>query len=384
MRARISGIFFIIALSFFAANLSARASLKGGEPNTAPGRADEVFNRNRLNFLEFKFGDALERIGARAGAICIVRSGKVIFEKTIALALTMHSSAPGTSAGASDILGDRYFPLGRTSEAFVSLLAVAMENSGKISLSSKVSSRCSFFRSFGGLAQEATFADLLSCRAGIPLSADSLIPDTSSSEEFFQVLAQIPLAAPPGEISVRSKASVSAAGYALAYIENPSEKNMKKSFASAAKKYLFSPLGISARYRSFNKAHFPATAFSLSSKDIAKWLSEETSPSPRIATGALMQSRRQAPGGGSKFGMGFTYSSVASQAAFICADYFENTANIVAFFPKNNIAVAFLVECSDAKKASKLCAEMLLDAADIIGKSDIGVLYNKSLNKGVQ
>lgn len=349
MSVRTASIFFVSAAC------AVFADLPGGALGNGGGNA--VFNRRNLEFLEFKFGDALERAGARAGAVCAAEAGKVVLEKTIEI----------SSAGRNSRLpGARRFPLGKSSAALVSLLAAAMENAGKLNASSPAAGRCSFFRSFRENADDATFSDLVSCAAGIPPKADALIPDECSSAEFFQVLAQIPPCAPPGGERVQSLSSVAAAGYALGYVENPSEPDMKKSFASAAKKYLFSPLGIRARYRSFDKAYFPAAAFSLSCADAAKWLAQETSPSPAVADKRRIESRRRAYAKG-EFGGGFVRAYTGGKSVFVCSDYFENTANLIAVFPEMETAAAFFVDCPDAKRASELCGEMLAETADMAG-----------------
>ncbi len=349
---------------------SALSSLCFAQDSTAR----DYFGESKLAFIEFKFFDSVKRINSPLGAMCLVKDGEVALCKTFS-----NSKIPQSHKNNASV-AEPHFPLGQASSALISLLGVAMEKSKKLSTSANVSDKCSFFRGVGGAKQKASFSDLLSCKAGVSPTADKLIPQDSSSREFFETLAQIPQVSASGIVFERSRSSVAVAGYAMGYVENPRAQDMKKSFAFASKKYLFAPLGMSPRYRSFNKATFPATAFSLTIGDVAKWLCEETTNSPKTALRASIVSRR-VPELNEKFASGFFTSFLGKLEAQISADYFENTACVIAVFPRQNVAVAFFVESKNAVVAPRVCVEMLDNVAALLSEISARNSSNKNSKK---
>ncbi len=329
---------FLHCLAFFCALLLSQLSLADNSSTSF---------ENKLNALAADFEKSLDELGAKGGAMCVVKSGKTIYGR--------------------DFISDEKklikYPLGNSSQALVSLMLVAMERDGRVGGDWKVSRHCSYL----GDNFKATFFDLLSMRAGIDPRADSLLPRDASSEEVFSIAKQFPPIASAGELFEKSRLSAALAGYALGYIFNKSEKNMKKSFASCAEKYLFKPLDFSEpRFSSFDSSLFPATPFALSIIDISKWLECETSTSPKIAEASLVAKRRRSADSLVKFLNGWLTSTENGVEFQVCADYYENCANVIAIFPDRSLAVAFVARSKNAKDTPKLCANSLSKFVEIL------------------
>ena len=305
----------------------------------------------RLSFLSDSFGRKLSEAGASRGALCVVSGGKTVFGRDFALSVQGQGRAV------------KNFPLGNTSQALLSLMLLSMQSDNLLAPDWKVARHCSYFRFGSG---GATFADLLSMRAGFDPHCDSLVPGDASSLELFEIAGQLTPSAPqPGNFP-RSRLSASIAGYAMGYVFDKKRKNMKKSFAACAKKYLFDPLGFSEpRFSSFDKAMFPATAFALSIADCSKWLECETSRNPPVSSASEIAARR-VPVGSGKFAGGWMSSREKGIGFFVTADYWEGCANVVAVSPSENVAAAFFVCSRDPKKASKLCADALSGFFDML------------------
>ncbi len=301
---------------------------------------DVIISQKRLDFIAKNFDSSLGKIDSKGGAICVVQNGKTIFGRDF-----------------SDVSKDGFikkFPLGNTSQTLVSLMLLAMEDYGIVAPTWKVYRHCSYFSD----KCNASFSDLLSMRAGFDSRSDALVPNDASAEETFSIASQIMSATKASESFSRSRLSSALAGYALGYIFDKREKNMKKSFAACSDKYLFKPLKFSSpRFSSFNLSMFPATAYALSIEDIAKWLECETSKLPTISNATSIAFRRTSED--AKFSNGWLSSTENGIAFFVSADYWENCANVVAVFPAQNVAVAFIACSKDSKKASKLCADSL-------------------------
>ncbi len=299
-----------------------------------------VISKDKLNVIAKDFEKSLGKLGAKGGAMCVVKSGQTIYGRDFA----------------SDEKKLIKYPLGNTSQALVSLMLVAMERDGIVGGDWKVLRHCSYI----GDKFFATFSDLLSMRGGIDPRADSLLPRDASSEEVFSIAKQFPPIASAGELYEKSRMSAALAGYALGYLFNKSERNMKKSFVSCVEKYLFKPLNFSEpRFSSFDSSLFPATPFALSIIDISKWLECETSMSPKIAEASLIAKRRISSDSRMKFSNGWLTSSENGADFQVSADYWENCANVVAIFPEYRVAIIFIVNSKKAKEASKLCADSL-------------------------
>ena len=183
------------------------------------------------------------------------------------------------------------FPLGKTSVALVSLMAENMQQKGVINTSSDVSKNFSKFRTSKGNIKGATIENLLSQTAGVPYLADK-IPPESSVDEFFDTLAQMDFSV-SGSSYYPSVASQAIVGYVLAYSNETSSKDLKKSFVRTCRKYLFDPLKIDVvKFRNFDKWSFTTRAFALNFQGIQSWLACETSDKPPIATASTIALRR--------------------------------------------------------------------------------------------
>ena len=331
----LAGLFAALALSvFFSASARAEASAQN-------------LSDARLKQLAESFRAGLAKCGAKSGAVCAVSRGRIIFGAD-------YSEGSG-----------RVYPLGNTSQPLLSLMLASMEADGKLAADWRVARHCSYFKPSDS---RATFADLLSMRAGFESYADSLVPADADAFEFFEIAAQLPRSA--NGFFARSRVSAALAGYAMAYVSDKKSRNLKKAFAACAKKYIFEPLDFSApRFSSFDKPDFPATAFALTVPDCAKWLECETADSPKIATRAALDSRRNPRDSGGKFGGGWTTSSECGVSFRVSADYFEGCANVVAVFPSERVAVAFFAVSRDAKGAAKLCADSLSQFVKIISNA---------------
>ena len=311
--------------------------------------ASERLTQERLDAMAKDFRASIESLDASSGAMCVVANGKTIFGRDFIL------------KGDKDKI--KKFPLGNTSQALMSLMLASMESKGKLSSDWKVSRYCSYLNE----KYKATFADFLSMRGGVDSHSDELLPPDSSSIETFEIASQLNPTSQSREIFGRSRLSATLAGYAMGYVFDKKEKNMKKSFASCSSEYLFKPLGfIEPRFSSFNLATFPATAYALCIADVAKWLECETSPMPQIATASAISKRREPIHETEKFSQGWLVSYEKGMRFFVSADYWENCANVVAIFPATDVAVAFFVSSKDSKKSAKLCADSVSKIIEIL------------------
>jgi len=299
----------------------------------------------RLEYAARAFARGLEASGAKSGAMCVVIDGKTVFQKVF--------SCPE----------DEKFQLGNTSQALLSLMLASMESAGAVRADWKVSRHCSFLSE----KYSGAFADFLSMRAGVDPHADDLLPRASSAAETFEAASQIQPISGAGGVQIRSRLSAALAGYALGYVFDKREKNMKKSFAACSEKYLFKPLKFSdPRFASYSGALFPATAYALSIGDTAKWLECETSPNPPIATRETLAQRRFPKSPEEKFANGWMRSSERGAVFFVAADSFENRANVCAVFPSANAAAAFFAHSPDAAKSAKLCADSMSKIVEML------------------
>ncbi len=315
--------------------------------STALAEDVSTISVDSLNILAKDFEKSLAEIDAKGGAICVVNSGRTIY---------------GREFG-SDTINKVKYPLGNSSQTLISLMLVSMECDKIVAGDWKVSRHCSYF----GDNIKATFTDLLSMRAGVDSRADSLLPRDASSQEVFSIAKQFPPIASSGELYEKSRMSVALAGYALGYLFDKREKNMKKSFAACAEKYLFKPLNFSEpRFSSFDSSLFPATSFALSIVDISKWLECETSSLPKISTASLIADRRVSSNSRLKFANGWLASTENNVDFQVSADYWENCANVVAVFPVHSVAVIFVARSKNAKEASKLCADSLSKFIEVL------------------
>lgn len=320
-------------------------TLAAGSGSATPKDADKhqsAFNDSRIKFLESSFKRLLEKSGSVSGALCLAENGNILAAK----------SFPAGREGAAQT-----FALGKSTAAIVTLAAVAMQNEGKLNLRESAESLCSYFR-LSGSARRASLEDIWSGKFGFSEHSDTLVPSDASAAEVFDIAAQIPPAANVGINS--SKLAPAIAGYALGYIADKSQKNFKKSFAKALHAYALSPLGMEgAKYRSFDSPFFPATALALTADDAAKWLACETAQNPKIATEQLVSERRIPKSGEKKFSMGWIKTSIGKTNFYMCGDYFQNCANIVAVMADERIAAAFFVKSTDSKSAPQICSKAL-------------------------
>jgi len=304
----------------------------------------------RLKFLADNFGTELSKANA-VGALCVAVDGKTVLGRDF---------SPKTKDGKN-----RKYALGTASQALMSLLLAAMESDRKIGAEWNVSKHFSYF-GIGG-ESSATFDDLLCMRAGISAHSDALIPADADAADVLQISAQIPPAFKPKEAVERSNLSAACAGYAIGYMFDKREKNYKKSFAAASQKYLFQPLKFEdPRFSSFDKPLFPATAYALSIVDCAKWLECETSPKPPIADAKTIARRRLSRDADGKLGQGWTAASQGTANFFVANDAYENCSCLIAVFPRENAAAAFLVVSKDSAKGTKLCASALSELVGMI------------------
>ena len=311
--------------------------------------ASEKLTQARLTSISTEFRANLEKLDAPSGAMCVVANGKTIFGRDFILK--------------GDSKKIKKFPLGNTSQALMSLMVVSMESKGKISGDWKISRYCSYLSQ----KYKTTFADFLSMRGGVDSHYDSLLPSDSSAIETFEIVSQLTPTSQSGDVFSRSRLSATVAGYAIGYVFDKKEKNMKKSFASCSTEYLFKPLGfIEPRFSSFNLATFPATAYALCIADIAKWLECETSQTPQFSSASAISKRREPMQESEKFSQGWLVSYEKGMRFFVSADYWENCANVVAVFPSLDVAVAFFVSSKDSKKSAKLCADSLSKIIEIL------------------
>ena len=306
------------------------------------------FNRARLNLTDTQFKNALKNLDNAKGAICIVKNGNIILEKSY--------NIPAESDSKS-------FAMGKTTSAITSLAAVAAQENELINLRSPLARYCSYFRL--NTNKNASIEDLLRGNIGFDKHSDTLVPMNASAAEIFDIAAQLPTTQ---DIGInQSLLTASIAGYALGYIADKSEKDFKKSFAKALYKFVLKPLDMTgARYRAFDTPFFPANALALQSQDIGKWLCAETSPSPKIATANAISARRAPTRQNGKIGMGWIKTSKNGIDFFMCGDFFQNCANLVAVFPQYGVACAFVIKAQDASKASRTCQEALERVIDTL------------------
>ena len=292
-------------------------------------------------------------------AFCAVRDGKTIFiskdffESSGSLPLVLgRSGAALTSLAALEMLSQKKLPKNSLSKW--------TDRAGEKGERTSASSICSLFKCPNS---DATLADLFDMRASISPGLDSLIPKNASPEELFSLIASSSESYPSSGRFGRgdfSSSSISAASLILAYSETKKTQNLGRIFRERIlKKYLFSPLGMSeARFVSIfphidgvSKALEPAYAAALSIEDTAKWLECETSESPKLSSRELIAARRNAayplpfPERVSKenFSGGWLAAFDGEFDFFIVSDSFRACANIVAIFPKYNMAVALFV-----------------------------------------
>mgnify|MGYP004643442261 CR=1 FL=1 len=255
--------------------LAAAVALSGAFPfSTAfcDGIGDYV-NSARAKTLESAFFSDANRAGARGAAFFAVLDGECLAGRV------------------SDSFAKKSLPLGDASAAVLSLVAENMQSSGAVSLSADVSGFFSAFSASGGKVAGANITNLLNQTAGIGYLAEK-IPADAAPDEFFSMLSQTGFSA-PDTVFYRSRASVAAAGYALAYAFEPTSKNLKKSFVRCCGKYFFEPLGIkNPKYINFEKSVFPSIGFALSPDGVVRWLECETSKTPPILDSETVSSRR--------------------------------------------------------------------------------------------
>lgn len=305
----------------------------------------------RCRFILAEFADGMLKSGCGSGALCAVWNGRTIMAEHIQI-----SDSPEGN--------DQKFALGKTSAELVRICAAEMEKSGKLNAGAPFSSQCSLFRmKMGGKSSLASLEDLLGMRAGVDPHADSLVPREASAEELFDVAAQISAVSYPGGDFEYSKVSLCLGAYGIGYIffkESPSpDKDLKKAFVSAMKKYVFAPLDISQNISLVNVDDplFAASAFAIDKNGLAKWLEFETSSgNPEISL------RRKASGKDRRGGI-WLNSSVADRELEMCGDYAWETAHIIAVFPRFNAAFAAFAK-GISKEASQLCAKALKTFAE--------------------
>lgn len=322
------------------------------------------------------------------GAVCAVEKGETVF-----MSKSFHDDANAIKA----------IPLGRSSLALISLLALEMCERGKLpsgALSTwtetsaekrpqknfLASSICSLYADKGGNVLLSDFFDM---RAKIPPRADSLIPNDASPEDLFAIVSSfdeypVPESFSRGDFSA---ASVSLGAYILAYCIEKKTINLKENFRKIADEFLCLPLGFSHRrfvaLRSRDKISpvlEPAYSFALPIEDIAKWLECETSPRPKISNNFSIAKRREGKGALSfsaeksealvrTFSAGWLCAEEEGVKFFVSGDSFRGHANIVAIFPRCNSALAIVVyakgKISTSQDAdaivSKLCAKAFSD-----------------------
>ena len=248
------------------------------------------------------------------------------------------------------------FPLGKSSVALVSLMALNMQECGLLKVSSDVSSYFSKFRTSRGKVNGATFENLLSQTAGVPYLADK-IPLNSSADEFLDTLAQMNFSI--AETSYYpSVASQAIACYGLAYLFENSSKDLKKSFVRASRKYLFTPLKIDVvKFRNYDKWSFPVVSFALNLEGIERWLVCETSKNPPISTATLIAFRRNKFSVNSPISNGWQKVENAPMEA-VCAKSSHNV-NIIYRTGNDSFALSLYVKGGDEKKLSKIFSRII-------------------------
>lgn len=248
------------------------------------------------------------------------------------------------------------FPLGKSSVALVSLMALNMQECGLLKVSSNVSSYFSKFRTSHGDVNGVTFENLLSQTAGVPYLADK-IPLDSSAEEFLDTLAQMNFSI-SGTSYYPSVASQAVACYGLAYLFENSSKDLKKSFVRASRKYLFTPLKIDVvKFRNYDKWSFPVVSFALSLEGIEHWLVCETSKNPPILTATYIASRRSKFSIDSPFSNGWQKVENAPMEA-VCMKSSHNV-NIIYRTGNDSFALSLFVKDGDEKKLSKIFSRII-------------------------
>ncbi len=301
--------------------------------------------------LRQQYSQGLKNSGAENGLFFIVLNGQTISGSIFDATETKIST---------DSLNKTY-PLGETTVAFVSLLALSLEEQSIVSTKADVNKYFSEFRSSSSSLSGVNVENLLSQTAGVPYLADK-IPFDSSCVEFFDAMAQMNFSLPDVSYS-RSLASTSIAGYALAYACEPNSKDLKKSFVRALRKFLFEPLKIkSPKFRHFDKWYFSSVGLALNADSIKSWLECETSFNPKISIAQKIASRRSLEK--------FSYSQGWKRRLGVpCECFVASSAGNTAMIYKlgdDTLAIAMFSDAKNLQQSEKLFGETAKKIDDII------------------
>ncbi len=301
--------------------------------------------------LRQQYLQGLKNSGAENGLFFVVLNGQTISGSVFDVRQTKTSE---------DSLKKTY-PLGETSIAIVSLLALSLQEQGIVSAKSDVNKYFSEFRSSSSSLDGVNVENLLSQTAGVPYLADK-IPFDSSCVEFFDAMAQMNFSLPNVSYS-RSLASTSIAGYALAYACEPNSKDLKKSFVRALRKYLFEPLKISSpKFRHFDKWYFTSVGLALNADAIKSWLECETSFNPKISTAEKIVARRSLEK--------FAYSQGWKRRLGVPCECFvvssAGNTTIIYKLGDDTLAVSMFSDAKNLQQSEKLFGNIVRKIDDIL------------------
>lgn len=297
------------------------------------------------------------------------------------------------------ITAETVFNIGPATQAFTSLLAAVMQYQKLVEWDKPAHRIYPAFRlSAPQNTQEATLRHLLSMSVGLPEYTDNILdPAWALPEDILTVSAQAPLVGRPGERFKHSLVSVSAAGYLLAYANDPMT-NPYQGYLDHAETYLLTPLGMEHTTFSPRQAakgaraghhhqqgHFeirrswepeinpfaPAVGLKSTLRDLEKWLFFEiaegrTPDGTRLADAHDIRERWQPATvrESQHYGMGWTRQYHQRVEIIAAAGSYDGQSAIIGLLPAYRAGFALLIN-AEGDFASKLMTEAALSLAEL-------------------
>jgi len=254
---------------------------------------------------------------------------------------------------------------------------------------------------------KVTLRQLLGMMAGVPQHADSVLGNVSATPaDLFSVMAEIPVATPPGREFAYSDASMATAGYLAVYAANHHREpvmGLAVGYATLAKEHLFDPLGMkdatfeasdddaightrdgqgawkSVTTDSANGGALrPALGLYASANDVAAWLQVELCgglgrDGKSFVLKDAVEERWRPPSedGQREYGLGWATQHYRGIELVTRSGEHGDQAELVAILPQYRTAFALLTNGS-GKETAVFLQDALLNLADLLRETAAG------------
>jgi len=213
--------------------------IPGAVATAAPAPTEQPLTDNVLADFEAYIEQTRESFSVPGVAVAIVQGGEIVYAEGFGVK-EIGSDDPATA--------DTVFSIGSTTKAMTSMMAASLVDDGLIEWDTPlVEVMPQFQLSDEQATQQITLREALAMTTGLPDIGPVLFLSGRPPEDYVEYLADVPLAAPPGESYVYHNEMYSVGAYAAAMAAGAEYgENLFSTYADLMQERVFDPLGMTS------------------------------------------------------------------------------------------------------------------------------------------